>query len=440
MRLRFLPLALCLVFAIFVSPLTLFSANSTSMNRSELLAFKATSKKLIELKSPDTPVATLPNGNTYVSPKSSLAYHNTINTINTASLQYSLIEENSYKNGMVATGSLNNNFQTTTAMTPLAAQKLALSFKNGMYYGFACMVILLNIVCFFLFDEKIFLHYSLALTGFIAAFFFNDGLFTFFGLDVISNTAAMQSTLLLIAVGFGASFASKYLSLSEHFPKLRWVTMALLRVTAVTTTVAWISQTTVLATITNTVLMSIMATYFVVGALLFSKKNYPKFYVIATCIPLLFAIDFFVLKNLESEFLMTEVYHLKAALFVEMLVLTYAIVYRMRAIKEENQLRQTELRIFLKRQEVMNRKNATKLMEDVYLENLIMHYDLDGLEIKLLQYISEGKDNAKIARKLNTTETDIEFLTKELYHKLEISEQIQEDYRMVDNQPDYIYN
>ena len=88
----------------------------------------------------------------------------------------------------------------------------------------------------------------------------------------------------------------------------------------------------------------------------------------------------------------------------------------------------------------MNRKTASQLMEDVYLENLIMHYDLDGYEIKLLQYISEGKDNAKIARKLKTTEAEIEEQTKELYHKLEISEHIQEDYRMVNDQPDYIYN
>ena len=123
-----------------------------------------------------------------------------------------------------------------------------------------------------------------------------------------------------------------------------------------------------------------------------------------------------------------------------MLILTYAIVYRMRAIKEEHLMRQTEMRIFLKRQETMNRQSAIKLVEDVYLENLIMHYDLDGLEIKLLQYISEGKENTKIARKLKTTEAEVEELTKDLYQKLEIGEQIQEDYRLLDSQPDYLYN
>ena len=123
-----------------------------------------------------------------------------------------------------------------------------------------------------------------------------------------------------------------------------------------------------------------------------------------------------------------------------MLLLTYAIIYRMKALKEENEIRQTEMKIFLNRQEMMSRQNVEKLMEDVYLENLIMHYDLDGLEIKLLQYISEGKENEKIGRKLKMTLEDVEELTKELYEKLEIKTQIEDDYSLVNSQPDYLYN
>jgi uncharacterized protein YacL (UPF0231 family) len=223
-------------------------------------------------------------------------------------------------------------------------------------------------------------------------------------------------------------------------PKLSWVSFFALSSAALLILTAGLSELGELAAIANAVCYSVLSVYFLAGVYLFSKKNYPKFYVIAYSIPLLFAIDFFVLQNMGIGFLITEAVHLKVATLVEMLVLTYAIVYRMRAVKEENKLRQTELRIFLKRQEVMNRKSASQLMEDMYLENLIMHYDLDGFEIKLLQYISEGKDNAKIARKLRTTEAEIEEFTVELYHKLEISEHIQEDYRLVDNQPDYIYN
>ena len=98
------------------------------------------------------------------------------------------------------------------------------------------------------------------------------------------------------------------------------------------------------------------------------------------------------------------------------------------------------MRIYLKRQDAMSRSQVEQLVEDVYLENLIMQYDLDGLEIKLLQYISEGKPNNKIARKLKLTENEVVEYTKELYQKLEINEQIKEDQRMVANQPDFIYN
>jgi hypothetical protein len=203
---------------------------------------------------------------------------------------------------------------------------------------------------------------------------------------------------------------------------------------------SWIVETAFYSAIANMSCLSVLALYFLAGVALFSRKNYAKLYVISLAIPLLLSLDYFVLQRLGIDFLSTQNSHLKVATVVEMFLMTFAIVYRMRAIKEEHDMRQTEMRIFLKRQEVLNRTNTQKLMQDMYLENLIMQYDLDGFEIKLLQYISEGKDNSKIARKLKTTEPEIELQTKELYNKLEIGEQIKEDYQMVETQPDYIYN
>ena len=69
-----------------------------------------------------------------------------------------------------------------------------------------------------------------------------------------------------------------------------------------------------------------------------------------------------------------------------------------------------------------------------------MQYDLDGFEIKLLQYISEGKTNAVIAKKMKTTIEDIEDRTKALYQKLDIAEQVREDQNLLNSQPDYLYN
>jgi ATP/maltotriose-dependent transcriptional regulator MalT len=151
-------------------------------------------------------------------------------------------------------------------------------------------------------------------------------------------------------------------------------------------------------------------------------------------------MDYLLSGPLSLSFLNIELAHIKGAVLLEVLLLTYAILYRMKAIKEENLIKQTELKIFLKRQEMTARQKTERHIEDVYLENVIMQYDLDGFEVKLLQFISEGKTNEKIARKLKVTQDELEEATNELYQKLEIREHIKEDYHLVDSQPDFIYN
>lgn len=329
---------------------------------------------------------------------------------------------------------------TSAAINLENAGNDSLLFRRGMFYGFSLMIILLNFVCFFLFEEKVFLLFSLTLTALGATFLSIDSLFPLLGLNPIENMEAMHSTLFFIATACGALFASQYLSLEEFYPKMKWIGASLLGFALMMTISSWIVETAFYSAIANMICLSVLALYFLTGVALFSRKNYAKLYVISLGIPLLLSLDYFVLQRLGIDFLSTQNSHLKVATVVEMFLMTFAIVYRMRAIKEEHDMRQTEMRIFLKRQEVLNRTNTQKLMQDMYLENLIMQYDLDGFEIKLLQYISEGKDNSKIARKLKTTEPEIELQTKELYNKLEIGEQIKEDYQMVETQPDYIYN
>ncbi len=349
--------------------------------------------------------------------------------------------EFSYKNEISGAASAQNISKADITSEATVIANGPTLFRQGMYYGFTLMLVLLNLVCFFLFEEKTYLFYAGALATMSTLLFYSDGLFAVLGMDAITNPSNVQTLLLFIATGFGALFATKYLTLKEFAPKLIYFASPLLAVAVLLMAFSWTTGDVVFNHIANTVLFAIMGMYFLTGVYLFSKKNYAKFFVIASFIPLLFSIDYFMLTPMGIEFLSTQTTHIKAAAIAEMLILTYAIMYRMQSIKEENELRQAEMRIFLKRQEALTtRRKTQKLVEDVYLENLIMHYDLDGLEIKLLQYISEGKSNTKIARKLKTTENDVEELTKELYEKLEIGEQIQQDYRMVDAQPDYIYN
>lgn len=355
---------------------------------------------------------------------------------------FSLLSEKSYKKienfGSFSVSNSIINKQSKEKLSVLSYDM----FGEGLFFGFASTLILLNIVCFFIFSERNFFYFGLSILTTMLLLLYSDGLYSLFFNEIALNDFIVRSLFLLFVTGTSALFANYFLSIKQYLPKLKWVTSALMGIGAIATMFAWFTKNEIFALIATISFFTVISLYFISGIYIFSKNNYVKLYIIANCIPLLFCVDFFLFQPLQILFLATESIHIKTALITQMLLLTYAIIYRMQYIREENEMRQVELRIFLKRQEALTARQKTEVLigSDVYLENLIMHYDLDGLEIKLLQYISEGKENEKIARKLRTTEEQVEELTKELYHKLEISEQIKQDQRMVEEQPDYIYN
>jgi DNA-binding CsgD family transcriptional regulator len=313
-------------------------------------------------------------------------------------------------------------------------------FQLGLYYGFAIMVVLINLMCFILFDEKVFFKYAAFLITVGLTYSFSDGLFNLFGVTGSFVNTYLEPILHLL-VGFaGAAFACQFLRSSQHFPRLRWFTTALLGFAVVSFGMYWGFGEFSYFTVGQLMLFSVALTYLIVGVRLWNAGLYARIFVVSYSLLFIMATDFYLLKGLGINFLNIQPVHLKIGSVFEMLVLSYAIMYRMRSIKEEKELMSTEMRIYLKRIETLSRGAALMESEEAYMENLIDHYDLDNTETRLLQYVSEGKENHKIARILNLSEREVEHLTLNLYRKLEIAEQIQDDYRMLDQQPDYIYN
>jgi hypothetical protein len=429
MKLQLLPLLLCFITVLFAFTNASFAINNTQQNEYKNIYYQHLSQsKSINSNLVFNEFNKANFNNHNINKNDVFSYYS--ETSNFGGI--STLKEISYK--YIDKKELGSQ----TILTPIQYQGNL--FNQGLFYGFALTIVLLNLVCFFVFDEILFVKFSATVAALTIALFFAEGLFPLIGIDGLLQNYMMQSTLLLIAIGLHSLFTEKYLTIKEYYPKLSQISLAAFGVAFLLLITSWINGSEALTSIVNVILFSVLSFYFIVGVLLFSKKNYAKFYVIGTFIPLLFSIDYFLLKPLGIEFLFTEVVHLKVATLFEVLLLSYAIIYRMEAVKEEGELRQTEMRIYLKRQDAMTRNQVEQLVEDVYLENLIMQYDLDGIEIKLLQYISEGKENTKIARKLKLTEDEVVDYTKDLYKKLEISEHIQEDYSLLDNQPDYIYN
>jgi len=313
-------------------------------------------------------------------------------------------------------------------------------FLNGTFYGAISIILLLNMISFFLFEEKVFGYFGLAVTGTLLLFFGEDNLSGLLFQQALFKGTAVTTTILCATAGLVALYSSQYLTIKEYFPKLKTFTVPLFLVAAGLSVTHWFVDNAMLPVAVNIISFTLLTCYFGGGIMLFLKNNYSKFYVLGMAIPLLLVLDYFVLQVIGINFLNVSLTAVKVSFFINVMLMTYAILFRMKDIKEETAARKTEMEIFLNKEKMMERDNIIKLTEEMYLENLIMQYDLDGLEIKLLQYISEGKENKKIAKKLNTSEIEIEEMTRNLYNKIQIGEAVQEDVNLLNLQPDFLYN
>jgi len=359
---------------------------------------------------------------------------------NVASAQDNLtsLEENSYKSAPQMSLP-NQNAQQDTASGLMFFQQTHI-FSNGIFYGFVLMLVLLNAFCYALFKDKTFGLFALGMTTLSALIFQFDGLAALFTLEFTESLFLEIGTLWLLAALFSV-FSHQYLLAKEYAPKLKILSGILLSLSLVSVGFYALLESTLYLQVAQFILMTLVGRYLFLGILRAKDSGYAKIFIVALTPFLIVLTDQLIYNQLGQSLFGLSDGLLKISATLLVLTMTYGLLYRMQSLKGEQDMRQLEMRIFMDRQEAFTARAKTeKLVEDLYLENLIMQYDLDGFEIKLLQYISEGKTNAVIAKKMKTTVEEIEDRTKDLYQKLDIAEQIREDQTLLQSQPDYLYN
>jgi len=359
---------------------------------------------------------------------------------NVASAQDNLmsLEENSYKSALQMSLP-NQNAQQDTASGLMFFQQTHI-FSNGIFYGFVLMLVLLNAFCYALFKDKTFGLFALGMTTLSALIFQFDGLAALFTLEFTESLFLEIGTLWLLAALFSV-FSHQYLLAKEYAPKLKILSGILLSLSLVSVGFYALLESTLYLQVAQFILMTLVGRYLFLGILRAKDSGYAKIFIVALTPFLIVLTDQLIYNQLGQSLFGLSDGLLKISATLLVLTMTYGLLYRMQSLKGEQDMRQLEMRIFMDRQEAFTARAKTeKLVEDLYLENLIMQYDLDGFEIKLLQYISEGKTNAVIAKKMKTTVEEIEDRTKDLYQKLDIAEQIREDQTLLQSQPDYLYN
>ena len=286
----------------------------------------------------------------------------------------------------------------------------------GLYYGAAIMVVLFNLFFFFSLKEQTFLLYVLFLIAISLSLLSLDGLVTLnFGNNFFSYY--FESFIHFLLVIAGVSFATNYLQLSHYIKKATQWGIFLIILTSIPYAAYIIMGHHIFYVLGDVIGISVLFIYWLLGCYTFNKSLFAKFFTIAYSFILFLAIDFQILPELNLPNLSVKANDLKISGLFEMIILSFAVTFRMRILSAENR------KMY---------KGITHYLEQIEsLENILNEYKQqqasDSLrllftarEIEILELVAKGKTNKEIADETFVSINTVKFHIKNIYEKLEV--------------------
>ncbi|SDS01226.1 7TMR-DISM extracellular 2 [Polaribacter sp. KT25b] len=281
---------------------------------------------------------------------------------------------------------------------------------NGFYYGFAILIIIYNLFYYFLFKDNSFLYYSLFLSNICFGIFTMDGMLNYYNINEGLNDFLMCLNYVLLAY-FSSKFSDNFLFLDIFFPKLKrysygiGIIILFLAVFYVTT------KNYYFLFFLNILVFLLLFINWFCAVLLFNKNVYTKILAIAYVIILFSAIDFFILKFLGISLIDINAVTIKIGAFLEMIILSIAVLYRMKILKDENIHIRNEIIKYS-----LQLKNLTSINDKTNININILSFR----EREVFDLICAKKSNKEISSEINISINTVKFHVKNIYEKLNV--------------------
>lgn len=313
--------------------------------------------------------------------------------------------------------------------------------KIGLYYGFALMVLIINIYCYFSFKSWAYFFYCVLLINISLAFMGYDSVYILLS----DNPFFLKFFDIIVHSGLaisGALFASSFLDIPKYFKHANKMLALVFGIALVSHSVFLITQNFAFYTIADLLILSPLLVYWVLGLYIARHEKHAIFSSIGFFGILTFT-GFYVVGigfGIENPFMNLDI--IRAASIFEMLVLTYAIIYRMRALSVEN----TQMRLAIQAQLSMvdfvedgNQQSQPINSPETYMPSKMDTITtaippikqqlnlsiLSDREREVVVLIGEGLSNNEIAQKLYISVNTVKYHTKNIYDKLDVKNRVE---------------
>ena len=303
--------------------------------------------------------------------------------------------------------------------------------RIGLYYGLALMSLTFNLVFYLIFKDKRFITYCALLFTTFLSFLYEDGMFYYAsdGRWTMDYLTVLNSALTSI---IAVPFTYYFLDLNAAFRRFRkaYVMVSALMLAGVGAYV-WNGSPIVYAVV-YTLCFLFPAGCLYVAIIRFKQDVYARFLVLSlglvTVVGLLYLLNTRIDSTLFSLFGIST-FRLVSAL--EIISISFAIVFKVRALQHENDRYREELNNYLKTLEIKgvekrHRENglihakAQVETKKTMMGALKAHYELTDREIEVLLCIWDGLTNKEIAEELFVTLSTTKYHVSNLYLKLDV--------------------
>ena len=289
-------------------------------------------------------------------------------------------------------------------------------FMNGVYYGFVFMILLVNLFFYFSLKEDGFLYYFFFLIAITLGISDYDGLSNNY-LPTYFLKYYSVFTHFLIPV-FGAIFANQFLSIDQYIPKSNRISFSLLALSFVFYLLYIFSENFLFSAIGDSFSLLVLLHYWSIGLIISKKNKFARFFVVGYSLILFSAFLFIAPIDWGLDIFTVSLSTIKFAAFFEMLILTYAITYRVKILQKENEIYRSQINEYINEIKVLKSNSPNRFEID---KNLLKEkYQLSSREIDVLFLVYKGFTNNKIASDLKISLNTVKYHIRNIYEKLNI--------------------
>jgi DNA-binding CsgD family transcriptional regulator len=272
---------------------------------------------------------------------------------------------------------------------------------SSFFYGISLVVLLLHLFYYLKFKNSYYLFYLGFLFTLILNLLLFDGTLSHF-LRPFVNQGNVELVFHIIEEFCLLGFSIHFLGLKQRMPALVKKAYGFPVLLALVYLCSIILDDFRIVAIADAVGISTMMLLWLLGVYYWKKDAYAKFYVLGYLILMPLGMYYFIGYDFGFWPVTGDDTIVKIGSSIDMLVFTYAIIFRMKAENDHNSERVTELKKMVedvKLESQVHRQNQNQYLQFL-VSNMYCNSPLTTKEVEILECIDSGLTNTEIAEKM----------------------------------------